>query len=214
MGKLRFYITISLDGFMAGPRQSLESPLGVGGEQLHTWALALESWRRSHNLPGGETNESTAIADEQQSNVGAVIMGRNMFGGQPGAWSAAKPWNGWWGDDPPFHTPVFVLTHHAREPLVMKGGTTFHFVTDGALAAFERARQAAAGKDITLGGGASTAQQYLNAGLIDEINVTLAPIILGSGERLFDRIDPKLKLEQTRVVQAPGVTHLRYRVCK
>jgi dihydrofolate reductase len=215
MGKFRFNISTSLDGFMAGPQQSVENPLGVGGEGLHSWAFELEAFLRAHGMPGGVVNASTPAAEEMQANTGAVIMGRNMFGGHPGPWNAQQPWSGWWGDNPPFHVPVFVLTHHAREPLVMQGGTTFYFVTDGIHAAYERAKQAAGERDIWLGGGAKAAQQYLNAGLLDEINVALVPIFLGSGERLFDQLAPgKLTLERTRVIEAPGVTHLRYRVVK
>jgi dihydrofolate reductase len=215
MGKFRFHISTSLDGFMAGPQQSVENPLGVGGEGLHSWAFALESFLRGHGMPGGVVNASTPVVEEMQAHTGAVIMGRNMFGGHPGPWNEKQPWKGWWGDNPPFHAPVFVLTHHAREPLVMQGGTTFYFVTEGIQAAYERASQAAGERDIWLGGGAKAAQQYLNAGLLDEINVALVPIFLGSGERLFDQLMPgTLKLEQTRVIEAPGVTHLRYRVLK
>lgn len=214
MGKLKFNITISLDGFMAGPSQSLENPLGEGGRALHGWAFELAAFRSKHGMDGGVTNASSQVADEILANIGAVIMGRNMFGGGPGPWSESTPWNGWWGDEPPYHAPVFVLTHHARAPLVMRGGTTFFFVTEGIEVAYQRAREAAGARDISLGGGAKTAQQFLNAGLVDEINLSVAPLFLGQGERLFDGIASGLKLEQTRVIAAPGVTHLRYRVVK
>jgi dihydrofolate reductase len=213
MSKLRFSITTSLDGYVAGPNQSLENPLGVGGEQLHEWAVQLAGWREAHDKSGGETNPSSAIIEEMFQNVGSVIMGRHMFGGGTGAWN--NEWKGWWGDDPPYHMPVFVVTHHPRDPLPMKGGTTFHFVTDGIQSALKQARRAAGDKDVLIGGGANIVQQYLAAGLIDEINVSVAPILLGAGARLFDNIGrPGQRLEQVRVVQAPGVTHLRYRVAK
>ena len=209
--KVRFQISMSLDGYMAGPNQSEENPLGEGGEQLHEWALALEAWRKAHGREGGEVNPSTAVMEEAIENVGAVVMGRNMFGGE-GPWGD-DPWNGWWGDDPPFHVPVFIVTHHARPPETMKGGTTFNFVTDGIESALEQARAAAGGKDVSLGGGASIVQQYLKAGLIDEMQVQLVPIFLGGGERLFDNLEGSdIELECTRVIEAPGVTHLTYRV--
>jgi dihydrofolate reductase len=211
MSKLRFNITMSLDGFVAGPNQSEQDPLGVGGEELHTWVVALAAWREAHGMEGGEVNESTPVVEGLLENVGATIMGRNMFGGGPGPWGE-PPWNGWWGDEPPFHHPVFVLTHHAREPLELKG-TTFHFVTDGIESALEQAREAAGGKDVSLGGGANVAQQYLAAGLMDELEVSIVPLLLGSGARLFDNLDgAAIALEQVRAVEAPGVTHLKYRV--
>ncbi|HSR97910.1 MAG TPA: dihydrofolate reductase family protein [Kofleriaceae bacterium] len=214
MGKLRFNLSISLDGFLAGPQQSPESPLGVGGEHLHDWVFPLAAWRGAHGGEGGIANASTQIVEEMTANVGAVIMGRNMFGGHPGAWTADPPWTGWWGEDPPFHVPVFVVTHHAREALPMKGGTTFHFVTDGIDSAVAKARAAAGDKDISIGGGASVARQLLAAGHVDEVNITLVPLFLGSGERLFDQLGTAIKLEQVRVIDAPGVTHLKYRVVK
>jgi dihydrofolate reductase len=165
MSKLRLNISMSLDGFVAGPNQSLEEPLGIGGERLHDWAFPLAAWRSRHGKPGGEVNESSAVMEESTANIGATLMGRNMFGGHPGPWDAGKPWNGWWGSNPPFHHPVFALTHHAREPLALEGGTTFTFVTGGIEAALEQARRAAAGKDVTLAGGASIAGQFLAAGL-------------------------------------------------
>lgn len=201
---------MSLDGFVAGPDQSVENPLGIGGMRLHEWAFALSAWRSPHGLEGGELNASDAVVKESQANVGAGVMGRNMFGGHPGPWSSEKPWNGWWGDNPPFHYPVFVLTHHAREPLVLEGGNTFTFVTDGIHSALEQARSAANGKDVSLGGGASAVQQYLRAGLLDEMEITLVPILLGSGERLFHGTGDDLRgLELVRTVVAPKVAHLK-----
>ena len=153
MSKLRFNITMSLDGFVAGPNQSEENPLGEGGGRLHDWAFALVAFREQHGMEGGEVNASTPVVEESLENIGAEVMGRNKFGGGPGPWGD-DPWTGWWGDDPPFHEPVFVLTHHAREPLEMQGGTTFSFVTDGIESALEQAKEAAGGKDVALGGGA------------------------------------------------------------
>lgn len=187
MSRLRFKISMSLDGFVAGPGQSVEHPLGIGGERLQ-WAFQLAVFRALHGWEGGEVNESTQLVEESLAKIGATVMGRNMFGGHPGPWHDRNPWNGWWGVNPPFHHPVFVLTHHAREPLALEGGTTFTFVTDGIEAALERARRAAAGKDVSLGGGAKAAQQYLAAGLVDEMGISLVPTLLGSGERLFEGI--------------------------
>jgi dihydrofolate reductase len=211
MSKLRFQISMSLDGYVAGPNQSERDPLGVGGEELHQWAFPLAAFRAPHGDEGGEVNASTPVIEGWFENVGATLMGRNMFGGGPGPWGE-DPWRGWWGDDPPFHGPVFVLTHHPREPLEMQGGTTFHFVTDGIESALEQARQAAGGRDVSLGGGASVAQQYLAAGLIDEIEISVVPLLLGGGARLLENVGADLKLEQVRAIEAPGVTHLKYRV--
>ena len=214
MSKLRFQITMTLDGYVAGPNQSVEHPLGEGTEHLHDWLFKLKFFREIHGEEGGETGPNDDVLREAADNVGATIMGRNMFGGGPGPWGK-EPWNGWWGEDPPFHTPVFVLTHHAREPLVMQGGTTFTFVTDGIESALEQARAAAGGKDVALGGGASVAQQYLAAGLIDEMELHVVPLLLGGGARLFDNLaGSDLKLEPVRTIEAPGVTHLKYRVVK
>jgi dihydrofolate reductase len=214
MSKFRFHLSISADGYVAGPNQSEKHPLGEGGEELHEWAFPLSAWREPHGKEGGEVNASTPVIEEMQGNVGAGVMGRNMFGPiRRGAWGD-ESWKGWWGDNPPFHHPVFVLTHHEREPLEMEGGTTFTFVTDGIESALERARNAAGGKDVLLTGGASVAQQYLAAGLIDEFEVSIVPIVLGGGERLLDNVGPDLKLEQLRVIEAPGVSHLKYRVVK
>jgi dihydrofolate reductase len=210
MSKLRFNITMSLDGFVAGPNQSEQDPLGVGGGELHQWLIPLKAFRERHGDEGGEVNASTPVVDEWFENIGATVMGRNMFGGGPGPWGD-EPWNGWWGDDPPFHNPVYVLTHHAREPLKLQGGTTFHFVTDGIESALEQAKQAAGGKDVSLGGGADVAQQYLAAGLIDELEISIVPLFLGEGARLFDNLGDA-ELEQVRAVEAPGVTHVKYRL--
>jgi dihydrofolate reductase len=211
MPKLRFMIAMSLDGFVAGPSQSVANPLGVGGMRLHEWVFPLRAWKAMHGLEGGEANESNRVVEESFANIGATIMGRNMFGGHPGPWDSRKPWKGWWGDTPPYHHPVFVLTHHAREPLELQGGTTFTFVTDGIEAALERARRAAGGKDVSLAGGAKAAQQYLVAGLVDEMEIHLVPTLLGSGEGLFAGVGDDLHgLELVRTVAAPKVTHLKF----
>lgn len=201
---------MSLDGFIAGPQQSVDNPLGIGGMRLHEWVFPLARWRAMHGLPGGETNASSAVVEESLQNIGATIMGRNMFGGHPGAWSTAHPWMGWWGERPPFGHPVFVLTHHPREPLHLEG-TTFAFVTDGIESALRQARAAANGKDISLAGGAQAAQQYLAAGLVDEMEIHLVPTLLGDGERLFDGLGADLHgLKPVRTVAAPGVTHISF----
>jgi dihydrofolate reductase len=201
---------MSLDGFVAGPEQSVKNPLGIGGTRLHEWVIPLKAWRAPHGLEGGEVNESSAVVDEIQDNLGATIMGRHMFGGHPGPWDPENPWKGWWGDNPPFHHPVFVITHHEREPLELEGGTTFMFVTDGVESALEQARRAAGKKDVALGGGARTAQQYLAAGLVDEMDISLVPILLGSGERLFNDVGDNLfGLEWVRTINAPGVMHIK-----
>ena len=212
MAKLRFDISISLDGFAAGPDQSEENPLGKGGERLHDWVVELEAWRKSHGYDGGEVNESTPVIEEQLANVGAGLMGRNMFGPVGGGDWGDGSWQGWWGDDPPFHYPVFVLTHHEREPLELSD-TTFNFVTDGIESAFEQAKEAARDQNVKLSGGADVARQYLAAGLIDEMELHVVPVLLGSGERLLDDLGD-LELQQVRAVEAPGVTHLKYRVVK
>jgi dihydrofolate reductase len=212
MGKLRFEIAISLDGYVAGPNQSEEHPLGEGGMQLHEWVFELAAWRERHGREGGVVNASTPLIEESWSGVGAGIMGRNMFGGGPGPWDADDPWQGWWGEDPPFHMPIFVLTHHEREPLTL-GDTTFTFVTDGIESALDRARAAAGELDVTIGGGAETGRQYIAAGLVDQLQLNVAPVLLGDGARLFeDGAGAGLELEPALVVDAPGVTHLRYRV--
>jgi dihydrofolate reductase len=215
MSKLRCHLSISLDGFVAGPNQSEEQPLGEGGERLHDWVVSLAAWREAHGMQGGDVNESTRIVEESVANVGAGVMGRNMFGPPGGGPWGDEQWNGWWGDDPPFHYPVFVLTHHARDPVELQGGTTFHFVTDGIDSALEEARKAAGGKDVLLSGGGNVAQQYLAAGLLDELELHVVPVLLGDGARLFaDRSNAEVKLEQLRAVEAPGVTHVKYRVVR
>ena len=202
---------MSLDGYVAGPSQSVDNPLGIGGMRLHEWAFALAIWRHQHELEGGEINESTRVVEESVSNIGATVMGRNMFGGHPGPWDPKKQWNGWWGTNPPFHHPVFVLTHHKRKPLVLEGGTTFTFVADGIEAALEQARRVAGGRDVSLAGGARAAQQYLAAGLVDEMEISLVPTLLGGGERLFDGVGDNLHgLELVRTVAAPQVVHLKF----
>jgi dihydrofolate reductase len=208
--KIRFKIAMSLDGYTAGPQQSKENPLGIGGSRLHEWALPLAAWRAMHGLEGGEVNESSWVVEESIANIGATIMGRNMFGGHPGPWDLARPWNGWWGTNPPFRHPVFVLTHHPRPPLELEGGTTFTFVTDGIGAGLELARRAARGLDVSLAGGASTAQQYLRAGLVDEMEIHLVPALLGAGERLFEGVRDLGGLAPVRTVAARNVTHLKF----
>jgi dihydrofolate reductase len=213
MSTIRFHLSVSLDGYAAGPDQSEENPLGVGGEDLHQWVVELEAWRKQHGLEGGVVNASTPVVEEAQSNAGATVMGRNMFGGGPGPWREDPPWNGWWGANPPFHTPVFVLTHHPRRPLEMEGGTTFFFVTEGIESALGQAKEAAVGQDVLIGGGANVLQQCLAAGLVDEFELHVVPILLGGGERLLELVG-NLELEQVRVIEAPGVAHLKYRVVK
>ena len=211
MSKLRLKISMSLDGFVAGPNQSVENPLGIGGMRIHEWAFALEAWRAQHGLEGGEVNESAQVMKESVENLGATIMGRNMFGGHPGPWDPNKPWNGWWGEDPPYHHPVFVLTHHPRETLVLEGGNSFTFVTDGIESALEQAQRAARGKDVSLAGGAKAAQQYLKADLVDEMELSIAPTLLGSGDRLFEGLGDNLHgLRLVRTVAAPDVIHLKF----
>jgi dihydrofolate reductase len=212
MSKTRAYISVSLDGYVAGPNETIEEPLGRNGERLHDWVVELKAWRELQGMEGGEENASSAMVAEDNDNVGAEIMGRGKFGPPSrGPWNPDEPWRGWWGDDPPFHKPVFVLTHHAREPLKLSD-TTYHFVTDGIHAAHDRAREAAGEKDVLIGGGAKTINQYLAAGLIDELHLHVVPIVLGGGARLFEGLEPGLRLEVARVVDAPGVTHVKYRV--
>jgi dihydrofolate reductase len=206
---------MSIDGYMAGPNQTKEEPLGVGGEALHDWAVKLESFQKVHGKPGtGEVNASSQVMDEMLQNIGAVIMGRNMFGPVRGEWPD-ESWKGWWGKNPPYHVPVFVLTHYARAPQLMDGGTTFYFATDGIESTLEQAKKAAGGKDVLIGGGASTIRQYLAAGLVDEAGLSVVPLLLGGGERPVEiGADTGVTFEQTRVIEAPGVTHLRYRVAR
>ena len=213
----RFFldISMSLDGYVAGPDPTLEEPLGAGGERLHDWVLRLAGWRELHGLEGGETGPDDELTRATWDRVGATVMGRRMFSGGAGAWEDDPNADAWWGDNPPFHHPVFVLTHHEREPVVKEGGTTFHFVTDGIESALEQARAAAGDKDVGLSGGASVAQQYLRAGLLDELHIHVAPVLLGGGASLFGDLGadaPGLKL--TKVVESPLVTHLSYDVEK
>jgi dihydrofolate reductase len=213
MSKVRSDISVSVDGYVAGPNQTMENPLGEGGEGLHEWAFQLEAWRRAHGEEGGEVNASSQVMDERQANVGAGIMGRNMFfgGGRTGPWD--ESWTGWWGEDPPFHVPTFVLTRHPRKPVTLSD-TTFIFVTDGIKSAYEKAREAAGDKDVMIHGGAQTINQYLAAGLLDELELHVVPVILGGGARLLDDVGPQVKLEQVRAIESAGVTHLKYRVVK
>jgi dihydrofolate reductase len=209
MSTVTSHISVSLDGYVAGPNLTMEEPLGEGGERLHEWVLATEGWRRQHGQEGGERNADSEVVERLTDNVGATIMGRKMFGLGQGEWDL--DWKGWWGDDPPFHTPVYVLTHHPREPLAMEGGTTFHFVTEGIEAALEQAKAAAGDKDVHVAGGASAINQYLAAGLLDELHLHIVPLVLGGGARLLENVgDPKL--EPVEVVASPAVTHIRYRV--
>jgi dihydrofolate reductase len=201
---------MSLDGFVAGPNPSLDKPLGEGGDLLHEWAFAAVSWREQHGLEGGEKNADSEVVEESIAATGAVVMGRRMFSGGEGRWEDDPRADGWWGDEPPFHVPVFVLTQHARETKVMQGGTSFTFVTDGIEAALEQARAAAGEQDVLLAGGSSVVQQYLKAGLLDEIQIHLAPVLLGDGASLFDRLGiDAIGLEARRVIASPSVTHLK-----
>ena len=210
MSKLRLWISVSLDGFVAGPAQDADNPLGVGGMRLHEWVFPLAAWRQTQGLKGGEVNESSRVIEAAMADIGATVMGRNMFGGGTGPWGD-NPWNGWWGDNPPYHHPVFVLTHHPREPLVCAGGTTFTFVSDGIESALDQARTAAAGRDVSLAGGAHVARQYLEAELVDQMWINLVPIFLGDGERLFQDLGvDKPQMSHNATVAAPGVTHLEF----
>jgi dihydrofolate reductase len=211
MNSVRCQISISLDGFVAGPNQSLENPIGEGGLRLHEWVFATRSWRAMHGLQGGERNIDSEVIDEATEGIGAHVMGRKMFGGGDGSWD--ETWRGWWGENPPFHKPVFVLTHHRREPLPMQGGTAFTFVTDGIESALAQACAAARGNDVEIAGGASAVQQYLAAGLLDELYLHIVPIILGAGERLLEHVGNPL-LEPAKVVGSPAVTHIKYRVVR
>lgn len=200
--------SISLDGYGAGPDQSIENPLGVGGEALHDWVVSTRSWRRMHGEDGGAGGIDDDFAARNAGNIGAWILGRNMFGPIRGPWPDMD-WKGWWGNNPPYHVPVFVLTHHARPSVQMEGNTTFHFVTGGIHEALDRARKAADGKDVRIGGGPSTIRQYLRAGLIDELHVAIAPVLLGAGERLFEEVDLRaLRYECVQFVGSEKATHV------
>jgi dihydrofolate reductase len=208
MSQVRLTITMSLDGFVAGPDQTVEQPLGRGGERLHEWALATRSWRSAHGMSGGETGPDDDAMRESAEGIGATVMGRNMFGPVRGPWGDSG-WRGWWGGTPPFRTPVIVLTHHPRESLPMDGGTTFHFVTDGIEAALARARDAAGDLDVGIGGGADTARQYLRAGLVDRVDLHVAPVLLGAGEPLFTPGGGQERLVIDRVISTPAAVHYR-----
>jgi dihydrofolate reductase len=207
MSQVTCQISISLDGYVAGPDQSVEDPLGKGGERLHDWVIRTEGWRASHGYEGGERSVDSEVAGKLMDGVGAHVMGRNMFGGGPGEWD--ESWRGWWGEDPPFHAPVYVLTHHPREPLEMEGGTTFHFVTDGLESALEQARAAAGDQDVAIAGGASVVNQALAAGALDELYLHVVPLVLGAGERLFEDVGD-VELAPVDVIASPAVTHIRY----
>jgi dihydrofolate reductase len=211
VGKVRVEISMSLDGYVAGPDPTLEEPLGRNGEELHEWVVATKAWREQHGLEGGEDNEESDMVGEGVSNVGAYVMGRKMFSGGSGSWENDPRAMGWWGDEPPFHVPVFVLTHHAREPEEMEGGTTFFFLSEGIEAAVEQAHAAAGERDVAVAGGADVIQQALEAGLVDELQVHVAPTLLGGGTRLFGEGRP-VRLEATRVLSSPRATHVRYAV--
>jgi dihydrofolate reductase len=211
MSSVKSHISISLDGFVAGPNQSLDNPLGEGGEELHQWAFATRSWQAQHGRDAGDPGPDSNAAAEMSRGVGAYVMGRNMFGGGPGPWD--ESWTGWWGDEPPYHVPVFVLTHHAREPLEMEGGTTFIFVTDGIESALDQARAAAGDGDVAVPGGAQAIQQYLAAGLLDELYLHIAPVLLGGGARLLENVGNP-RLEPIEAIHSPAVTHVRYRVVR
>jgi dihydrofolate reductase len=212
MPKLILDISMSLDGYVAGPNQTLEEPLGVGGERLHEWVFETRSWREQHGMEGGEENRDSEVIAEHVGSIGATIMGRRMFSGGEGPWEDDPNRDAWWGDNPPFHHPVFVLTQHARETVTKEGGTTFTFVTDGIESALEQARAVVGDKDVAIAGGARVAQQYLDAGLLDELQIHVAPVLLGDGVSLFE--NQHAEVELTRVIESPVVTHLRYRVAK
>lgn len=216
MAQLILDISMSLDGFIAGPDPTLEEPLGKGGEELHEWVTAQKSWRESHGHAGGETGRDSEVIDEHIRRIGATVMGRKMFSGGSGPWEDDPKADAWWGDEPPFRHPVFVLTHHARETVTKEGGTTYTFVTDGIESALEQARAAAGDKDVAVAGGADVSQQYLKAGLLDKLQLHVVPVFLGGGTRLFDDhvASGLVGLERIRVVDSPGVTHLQYRVLK
>jgi dihydrofolate reductase len=207
MPQVRFTLSLSADGFVAGPNQSLDTPLGERGRELHEWAFATRTFSQMQGREGGDTGLDDERAANWNRNVGATIMGRNMFGPVRGDWGDGT-WDGWWGNDPPYHNPVFVLTHHPREPIEMQGGTTFHFVTDGIESALAQARDAAGDRDVAVAGGCSTVQQFLRAGLIDEFELHVAPVLLGRGERLFDSVDVgDAGYRCERVVSSPAVAH-------
>jgi dihydrofolate reductase len=210
MPKLRAHnLAISVDGYLAGPDQTLDDPLGVGGEALHEWVFETRTGREMQGMEGGDQNLDDRFVAAGDDGIGATIMGRNMFGPIRGPWKD-EAWTGWWGDEPPYHHPVFVLTHHVRPPIEMQGGTTFHFVDDGIEVALDRAFDAAGGEDVRLGGGASTVRQYLRAGLLDEVHIAIVPILLGGGERPLDKLgDAADGYQIVEMVSTPSVTHVR-----
>ena len=209
MNSVTCQLSISLDGYVAGPNQSLDNPIGEGGMRLHQWAFDTDTWNEQHGQEAGDRTADSEVAAELMQGIGAFIMGRNMFDPGRGAWDDS--WTGWWGEDPPYHTPVYVLTHHEREPIEMQGGTTFHFVTGGIEAALEQARAAACDQDVSIAGGASTVNQYLSAGLLHELYLHIVPVVLGDGERLLVGVGYPT-LEPIKVVPSPAVTHIKYRV--
>jgi dihydrofolate reductase len=211
MGKVIADISVSLDGFVAGPDPTQEEPLGKGGEGLHEWIVATKGWREAHGYEGGTTGPDSDMADRARANVGAVVMGRGMFGPSEGGPWGDEPWEGWWGDDPPFHVPVYVLTHHEREPLEKVGGTTFHFVTDGIGSALEQARAAAGDAEVLVAGGGNVIQQCISAGAVDELQLHIVPVFLGGGARLLYDL-PAGSFEPIEVIGSPAVTHVRYRL--
>ena len=212
-------LTLSLDGYVAGPDQSEQNPLGLGTEHLHDWLTETESFRQAHGMDGGDFGVDNELASRMNRDVGAHIMGRNMFGPIRGPWhdgpeTSGQPdaeWRGWWGEDPPFHHPVFVLTHHPREPLVMQGGTTFHFVSDGIESALAQAREAAGDLDVQIGGGALTVREYLAADLVDEMHLALVPLLLGGGERLFEGIDLASRFDFEPIQSSAAAAHFALR---
>jgi dihydrofolate reductase len=215
MPRLTLDISMSLDGFIAGPNRTSEQPLGEGGERLHDWILGLASWRERHGMSGGEKNADDEVVRETLDTAGAVLMGRRMFSGGEGQWEDDPVADGWWGDDPPFRVPVFILTHHPRETVAKQGGTSFIFVTDGLESALAQAREAAGDKDVSVAGGASLVQQCIAAGFLDEMQVHFAPVFLGEGVRLFDHIGAGSRgLEIERAIHSPAVTHVKYRFVK
>lgn len=206
MSRVTSQISVSLDGYIAGPDQSLDEPLGAGGERLHEWAFQTEGWRKSHGIAGGERNADSEVAAKSLDGIGAFVMGRRMFA-SAGPWD--ESWRGFWGEDPPYHAPVYVVTHNEREPLEMQGGTTFYFVTDGFESALEQARAAAGEQNVGIAGGASIVNQALAAGALDELHLHVVPITLGAGERLFEGVGD-VELAPIEVVASPAVTHIRY----
>lgn len=211
MGKVTADISVSLDGYLAGPDPTQDEPLGKGGEGLHEWVIATKGWRERHGYEGGETGVDSEMSERASANMGAVVMGRAMFGPvEGGAWGD-EPWDGWWGDDPPFHVPVYVLTHYEREPLEKDGGTTFHFVTGGIESALAQARAAAGDAEVLVAGGGDVIRQSIHAGAVDELQLHIVPILLGAGTRLFDGLAPS-SVELIEVVDSPAVTHIRYRM--